>query len=43
MSYAEMHWEGGLPVDLDEDSSDVYLEDPDGGVVVEVNPDRWGR
>lgn len=44
MSYSELHWEGGSPVDLDDDS-DVYLEDPDGvvGRVLVVDPDRWGR
>lgn len=44
MSYSELHWEGGPPRDLD-DESDVYVEDPDVelGVVLEVDPDRWGR
>lgn len=41
----ELHWEGGDPVDLDDELSDAYLEDPDGAVgsVVVVDPDRWGR
>lgn len=42
MSYIELHWEGGPPRDLD-DESDGYVEDDEFGVVVMVDPDRWGR